>query len=115
MIYRLTTDLARVCVCVCVCVCACMNICIQVCTCVHGLAWMHVYVQLCICAHMCGCMWRPEVNFGCVPQELSAFLFSVETFSDCPEAHHIGWPASPRDPPRVAFSVLRLHTRPTDA
>lgn len=37
--------------------------------------YLHKYRRpMCICRYMCGHVWRPKVDFGCLPQLLFAFF-----------------------------------------
>lgn len=58
--------------------------------------------------HLHSCLWRPEVNAGCLLQPSSTSLFFGDRASHWPGAHHVVWvvwPGSPGDCGSLFFSV----------
>lgn len=44
------------------------------------MCMVHVSVSMQMCVHMCLCMWRPEVDIGCLPQSLYTSLLETGSF-----------------------------------
>lgn len=79
--------------CMCVCVWCVCRACVYMCVC----RWTHLYM----------CIWKPELNFGCLP--LYVFILFFKTGAHRTRSFQVaqaGWPASLRDPPASAPSTV---------